>query len=320
KLLWVVALVHVLPPAAVGRLHEDRELQEGEDLLPVHPAHVPERLVLGVRRMVLVRQQHRARHGHVHGLGDEVIEELVVGRPPDRIVDHAHARAGGAFHERPVERDLVADAVEDEVVLEDAVVFDVRDLDGHGQHAIAAARVDRVNQRPGKGVLHAEEQPDSFLAHRAASLSRDRLSAMFRDYGAWHSPSLGRTMEYLWFGKFGRPVLIFPTSGGRFNENEDFHLTDSLSDKVDAGEIQLFCVDSVDNESWYNKSVHPAVRAARHAQFDAYLRNEVIPYIFNRAQRGDLAVYGASFGAYHAADFASRYPDVVSRAICFSGV
>ncbi|HET7711209.1 MAG TPA: esterase, partial [Thermoanaerobaculia bacterium] len=34
----------------------------------------------------------------------------------------------------------------------------------------------------------------------------------------------------------------------------------------------------------------------------------------------DLVVYGASFGAYHASNFAARYPDVVSRAICFSGV
>ena len=46
----------------------------------------------------------------------------------------------------------------------------------------------------------------------------------------------------------------------------------------------------------------------------------MVPYIHNRAQRGDLAVYGASFGAYHAANFAAKYPDVVSRAICFSGI
>lgn len=143
---------------------------------------------------------------------------------------------------------------------------------------------------------------------------------MFRDYGRWFSPSLGRDMEFLWFGKFGRPVMIFPTSGGRFYENEDFQLTASLADKVDRGEIQLLCVDSVDYESWYNRGVHPAVRAARHVQYDAYLRNEMVPYVFNRAQRGDLAVYGASFGAYHAANFAAKYPDVVNRAICFSGI
>jgi esterase/lipase superfamily enzyme len=127
-------------------------------------------------------------------------------------------------------------------------------------------------------------------------------------------------MEFLWFGKFGRPAILFPTSAGRYFENEDFKLADSVSDKVNSGEIQLILPDTVNNESWYNKSVHPAVRAARHAQYDAYLRHELVPYIHNRAQRGDLVVYGASFGAYHAANFAARYPDVVSRAICFSGV
>src|SRR6476646_3718062 len=143
---------------------------------------------------------------------------------------------------------------------------------------------------------------------------------MYREYGKWWSGSLGREMEFLWFGKFGRPVMLFPTSAGRFSENADRGIPDSLADKVDNGEIQLVLVDTVNEESWYNRGVHPAVRAARHAQYDAYLRHEMVPYIFNRAQRGDLAVYGASFGAYHAANFAARYPDVVSRAICFSGV
>jgi esterase/lipase superfamily enzyme len=143
---------------------------------------------------------------------------------------------------------------------------------------------------------------------------------MYREYGKWWSPSLDKEMEFLWFGKFGRPVMLFPTSAGKYSENEDMQLSASLADKVDAGEVQLILVDTVNNESWYNKSVHPAVRAARHVQYDNYLRNEMVPYIFNRAQREDLAVYGASFGAYHAANFAARHPDVVSRAICFSGV
>ena len=62
---------------------------------------------------------------------------------------------------------------------------------------------------------------------------------MYREYGRWFSPSLGRDMEFLWFGKFGRPVMIFPTSGGRFHENEDFHLTASLADKVDRPRLNL---------------------------------------------------------------------------------
>jgi esterase/lipase superfamily enzyme len=143
---------------------------------------------------------------------------------------------------------------------------------------------------------------------------------MYREYGGWWSPTLNRTMEFLWFGQFGRPVMLFPTSTGRFHENEDFHLTGALSDKVDRGEIQLCCVDSVDGESWYNKWAHPADRARRHTQYDAYLRHEMIPYIQHRAQRSDLVTYGASFGAYHAANLAGRYPDVVSKTICFSGM
>ena len=52
---------------------------------------------------------------------------------------------------------------------------------------------------------------------------------MYRDYVKHGSSALGREMEFLWFGQFGRPVLLFPTSSGRFYENEDFKLTASLA-------------------------------------------------------------------------------------------
>jgi esterase/lipase superfamily enzyme len=142
---------------------------------------------------------------------------------------------------------------------------------------------------------------------------------MKREYGSWHSPNLGRAMEYLWFGDRGRPVLFFPTSMGSFYQNEDFGLTGALADKVDAGWLQLLCVDSVDAESWYNKRIHPAQRAQRHDAYDRYLRHEVVPFVFNRAP-SNLVTVGASFGAYHAANFAGRYPGIVTKAICFSGL
>ena len=143
---------------------------------------------------------------------------------------------------------------------------------------------------------------------------------MVRDYIKWYSPNVYREMEFLWFGHSGRPLMVFPTSGGSFFENEDFHLIDSLADKIDRGELQVICVDSLDSETWHNESIHPASKAARHEQYDRYLRDEVVPYIQNRARRDDLMVYGASFGGYHAANFAGRHPDVVSRAVIFSGV
>ncbi|HVT44801.1 MAG TPA: alpha/beta hydrolase-fold protein [Thermoanaerobaculia bacterium] len=143
---------------------------------------------------------------------------------------------------------------------------------------------------------------------------------MKRDYGKWWSARLGRDMEYLWFGHSGRPLMVFPTSGGRYFENEDFGLLGALADKIDRGDLQVMCVDSIDRESWHNESIHPGERARRHELFDSYLLSEVVPFIHDRAWRGDLIVYGASFGAYHAANFAARHPEAVRRAICFSGV
>jgi esterase/lipase superfamily enzyme len=127
-------------------------------------------------------------------------------------------------------------------------------------------------------------------------------------------------MELLWFGWSGRPVIAFPTSGARFYELEDFGLLDALAPKVEAGEIQVCCIDSVDTESWYNRRAHPAHKVRRHDQYDRYVRQEVFPFARERARRSDLALYGASFGGYHVVNLACRYPEEVSRAIAFSGI
>jgi esterase/lipase superfamily enzyme len=143
---------------------------------------------------------------------------------------------------------------------------------------------------------------------------------MQRTYEKWFSPALGRDMELLRFGWSGFPVILFPTSQGRFFQYEDFGLVARLSDKVERGQLQLFCVDSVDNESWYDEDLPPVLRAKRHEAYDAYVQYEVVPYVRDRARRGDLAVFGCSFGAYHAANFAGRHPELVTKAVCFSGL
>ena len=140
---------------------------------------------------------------------------------------------------------------------------------------------------------------------------------MRRDYHSWVSHHLGRPMEFLWFGDRGYPVLLFPTSMGRFWQAEDFGLTGALADKVDAGYIQLVCVDSVDNESWYNRNAPPAYRVRRHDDYDRYLRHELVPFVQHRSGRVDLGVCGACFGPYHAANLAGRYPGLVTKAVLF---
>ncbi len=81
---------------------------------------------------------------------------------------------------------------------------------------------------------------------------------MKRDYRKWHSPVLGRDMELLVFGEGGTPVLVFPTSMGRFFQWEDFGMIAHLAPRIDAGWLQLWCVDSVDSESFYDKKKSPS--------------------------------------------------------------
>ncbi len=143
---------------------------------------------------------------------------------------------------------------------------------------------------------------------------------MHREHVRWFSPSLGRDMDMLVLGHGGARVLVFPTSMGRFHEWEDRRMTDSLGESLERGWLQLFCVDSVDEESWYAKHKHPAERALRHAQYDAYLVNELMPFTRDRNSNPYLITTGASFGAYHAVAFAFRHPHLVGRVIGMSGV
>ncbi len=142
---------------------------------------------------------------------------------------------------------------------------------------------------------------------------------MNREYHTWHSPSLNRQMELLIFGHAGAPVLVFPTSQGRFYQWEDFGMMSALHEHIERGWNQFYCVDSVDAESWYCRSCHPADRVIRHMQYEQYILNEVIPLINSRNDNRYLIVTGASFGAYHAVNFAFRHPGLARRVIGLSG-
>jgi esterase/lipase superfamily enzyme len=142
---------------------------------------------------------------------------------------------------------------------------------------------------------------------------------MNREFHRWYSPSLGRDMDLLLFGHGGARAVVFPTSMGRFFEWEDRGMIGALAEPIERGWLQLYCVDSVDEDSWYAKWKRPSDRAYRHAQYDAYVRDEVLPLTALKNGHPFLATMGASFGAYHALTFALRYPHLVSRAIGLSG-
>lgn len=142
---------------------------------------------------------------------------------------------------------------------------------------------------------------------------------MKREYIKWWSPSLNREMELLCFGHAGTPLLVFPSSLGRFFEWEDFKMIEALQPQIETGQNQVICVDSVDAESLYNKSVDPFTRIQRHKQYERYILDEVVPFIKNRAQTDFIMTGGASFGAYHAANLVLKNPWTFGKLIALSG-
>ena len=127
-------------------------------------------------------------------------------------------------------------------------------------------------------------------------------------------------MELLVFGHAGARVIVFPTSMGRFFEWEDRGMIVALGEHLSRGWVQLFCVDSVDGESWYAKHRHPGERAWRHMQYDRYLTTELLPYTTHINSNRYLIATGASFGAYHALNFGLRHPRLVGRLLGLSGL
>lgn len=64
-------------------------------------------------------------------------------------------------------------------------------------------------------------------------------------------------MELLVFGHAGPRIMFFPTRAAHFYDYEDWKVIDAISDKIDAGQYQVICIDSVDSESFYNKEISP---------------------------------------------------------------
>lgn len=142
---------------------------------------------------------------------------------------------------------------------------------------------------------------------------------MHRDYRRWFSHPVGRDMEVLVFGHAGARVLVFPTRAGRFFDYENWGLVDALRGPLEGGQLQLYCVDSIDAESLYCFHVSPHERLRRHLGYERYLLEELLPFSEWKNSNPFLIAHGCSMGAYHAANMAFRHPDRFHKVVALSG-
>ena len=142
-----------------------------------------------------------------------------------------------------------------------------------------------------------------------------------RSHRTWQSAALsGRSMDLLVLGHAGARVLVFPTSQGSFHEWDDRRMGDAVGNQLESGSLQLFCVASADDASWYNDTLPPPRRAEWQARYEACLLDEVLPFTRQANPDPRLILTGASFGGYHAISFGLHHPDLVTRILSMSGL
>ncbi|MGH2402976.1 MAG: esterase family protein [bacterium] len=145
---------------------------------------------------------------------------------------------------------------------------------------------------------------------------------MNKEHRVWHSDRLGRTMGIAIYGHYGLPLLVFPTSGGDEWEYEGQGMIAALAPHIEGGRVKVFCINSVNNDSWYNTQAHPGQRSHLQALYDAYIAEEVAPFIDDHCRTPGIVITtsGSSFGAYHAANTVLKHPERFRRCLAMSGV
>ena len=139
---------------------------------------------------------------------------------------------------------------------------------------------------------------------------------MHVEYSSQWSGHLNREMRFNRYGHAGKPIIVFPSSGGSHNEYADFGMIEACQWFIDQGLVQFYTPDSMDNESWLCEWKSPYDRANMHERYDRYIIEELVPHIKHQTNhQGPMITTGCSMGGYHSLNFYLRHPDVFDSVI-----
>jgi esterase/lipase superfamily enzyme len=129
-----------------------------------------------------------------------------------------------------------------------------------------------------------------------------------------------RGMTVIRYGHYGRPVVVFPSEAGRAWDFEANGMVDAVGSLLQEGRVKLYCVDSVDADTWSDRSLPIEERAVRHGIYTRWLTDILVPWIHaDTAPGAELITTGCSLGAYHAVQLALQRADLAPLAIGLSG-
>ena len=142
----------------------------------------------------------------------------------------------------------------------------------------------------------------------------------FQSRSHW-SGELGREMYFNVYGHAGKPMIVFPSSGGSQHEYGNFGMIEPIASFIERGLITVYTPDSIDKESWLAEYKSGRDMALAHEAYDRYIIHELVPLIRHESQWGGAMIAtGCSMGGFHTIKFALRHPDLFDTAIALSGV
>ncbi len=142
---------------------------------------------------------------------------------------------------------------------------------------------------------------------------------MTERYVSFYSNILNKNLDLLVHGHWGKPVLMFPTSMGTAHQNRDMGLLQAAGNLIAAGQIKTYNIATIDLDSFYGKHLSAEEKIFNYTLYLQFLEHELIPKIQEECGVHRIGIAGASFGAYHALNFAFKNPDLVEFAIGLSG-
>lgn len=144
---------------------------------------------------------------------------------------------------------------------------------------------------------------------------------MRKVYTEIHSPALGRNIRVTAYGHFGPALLVFPSAEGKHHDWEGFGMIGVLEPWIENGKLKVYTIDSNDHESWLSDSWDTHHRLWRHACWENFVMENLIPAIRFDCRQPDMRVActGCSLGGFHAANFALKHPHVFHWSLAMSG-
>ena len=118
---------------------------------------------IDVGRVALLRQHHGPGHRHAELLRDRIVEELVVGRPPEWVVDDVGALEDRVLQVGAEVLHFVGDAVDNDGVAAGFSHLDSTQGDELGGDAGQPHGIDFLHEGGRKSLFHPED--DSNLLH-----------------------------------------------------------------------------------------------------------------------------------------------------------